>query len=156
MQKSGQSLAKQLLPFVGVTPAPGYVDQSPAEEMAAKFAADRAPTGSQTKQAFDQRQARNLLLNQISKGDNSGIPAAVKAGTVKPGEIAGLLREARQSPLERRFTHLTAEEGAKVFEVATPTEKAILKPMLLRKIQVAAQRGTLPDKRLLKEIASTN
>ena len=139
--KLGSSLGTRAEQFVGISPAPTDLNQSPAERMAHEFAAARTPDEPRTALSAERRDLRQSLARALRQG--KAIPADVlaarKAGTLTRRDMAEALRGSRESSLAVSFTHLGIGQAMRVFREATPQERDSLRGPLLKKWRAAKE-----------------
>lgn len=134
LASEGRPLASQALPFVGITPAPGYIVKGQAEQLAAKIMADHIPRGARTKEQADKSMFNASLRNAEKAGDTNAVQNALDTGKIDSSTATRIDKESGETYLERMLTHLTPVEALKVFHAATPQEKAQIKDLVERKI----------------------
>jgi len=172
LHQSGASPAKQVLPFFGVTPAPAYVDQTPAERIAHQIQQDKMPNRTKTQADFDKNQLKGQLTNlsrqmakpgisdedkdDLRKQSEKLLADGTKKGTITPKEVPLIMKEARinsnLSPLQRAFKSMDYDEALKVWEAANKKEKAMIGPMMRHKVISAQNQGRQVDQPIVKEL----
>jgi hypothetical protein len=132
--EAGGSLAQRVQSFAGITPAPKYATQSPAEREADEYAERTRPTGPRTKQEFEEEQFRGGLRRDLRQGTATRATLAeqVEAGRLTRQQAKNLLVESGESPLEREFHSMPLEEKLRVWELADEKERDDLWPLLAR------------------------
>ena len=146
-QKLGATAGNQAEQFVGLSPAPADLDQSPAERMAHDLASHDFQTRT------PDEAARADLRNQMTRSlqNRKGVPeevqAARRAGTFSREDYTLAARAAHESPIERSFRSLSADDAAKVYAAATPAEKQLLRAAFKAKYTAALKRES-PAERL--------
>lgn len=138
---------EQMANFVGITKAPQWLSMSPAEQLAQKLVVGKmgpeTPQPSQEKMDAKQRALaglRNGTQEQRQKAA-ADIDAMVASGKLTKTEARNLLRSSAKVYLVDRMQHLDAREAMRVYRVATPEERAVLKDVIGAKI-VRAQLPT--------------
>ena len=134
LASEGRPLSSQALPFVGITPAPGYIVKSQAEQLAGKLVVDHIPRGARTKEQSEKAQANAALRNKVKAGDTSALDRAQDEGKINSTDAKRIEKQASETYLQRMLTHLTPVEALKVFKVATPEEKVQIRELIENKI----------------------
>ncbi len=129
---------RRLLPFVGVVPAPGYINKSPAETFLADKMKERIPEGSRTKQEFDRSRLKYQIESKIRRGVPAGedIEKAVAAGTFTQNDVKSIITAAQSEPIQLRFAQVandSLEDALTAYNMMTPEEKAKVRPVLAAK-----------------------
>jgi hypothetical protein len=141
-QKLGASPEMRAEQALGFSPAPADLDQSPAERMAHDLASHDFQTRT------PDEAARADLRNQMTRSlqNRKGVPeevqAARRAGTFSREDYTLAARAAHESPIERSFRSLSADDAAKVYAAATPAEKQLLRAAFKDKYTRALNRET--------------
>jgi ddrB-like ParB superfamily domain/phage-Barnase-EndoU-ColicinE5/D-RelE like nuclease1 len=134
--------------FMGLSPAPSDLDRSPAERMAAEITGEKSE-GEARSQESDARRELRLSLTRALRA-NKPVPKdvldAIKAGTLRSSDIKIARANASHAPLQREFASLSIKDGLKVFRVATPAEKKLLRRDLLLKARRALASGAPADR----------
>ena len=139
--QAGDSLGKMALPLIGIMPAPSSITKSAAEKQASEINKARMPASPITEQEQERRIAKSQLVQQVRKGDRSGIAPALAAKTIQPKDVPQILNKARMTPLQSSVNTMSLDQVKKVSSVATPEEKRQLAPILARKAQTAYRPG---------------
>lgn len=144
-RERGSSRAKQVLPLIGITPAPRRLNQTAAQELMAEFAEAERPIGTRTKEQAEKAKLKAESVRAIRRGDQAGIDrmkAAEASGTLSATEVRNIRERAAAIPVAHAFKGLTLDQALKVWEVATPKEKEVLRPLLEAKTKLIEK---LPD-----------
>jgi hypothetical protein len=144
-RERGGSISKQVLPMVGVTPAPRAINQTEAEKMIREFEQESRPQGTRTKAEAERGRLKSQAVRAVAAGDQAGIAMmerARTAGLLTDKDIKQVKERAKESPVARGFKSLTIDQALKVWDVATDEERKLLRPMLERK---TALLENLPD-----------
>lgn len=138
------SLMKRALPFIGITPAPSYINKSPAEKLMGEKTEATLPRGARTREQADISQLRSQLRAKARNGQDikSEVDVAIKQGKLKPDDAHDILRDAKQSPLQLRYKHLPLQDALEVWDVMTPDERSDVKETLADK---ASSVDDLPE-----------
>jgi hypothetical protein len=152
----GAGLRRKILPFVGITPAPSYINQSPAEKLMSKLTEERMPAGTRTKQEAERSRLRHQLQSKIRRGEDVTQEAqqGVQQSILKPDDLKGIERDAKQSPLQLRFKRLGIEDALDVYARMNERERSEVKEILTKKAPLV---DTLPLDRqgdIRKKLAS--
>ena len=118
-----------------------YISRSKAEQIAAEAAGANIPKGKETFESREQAKFIKGLRNAIDD-EPTGVPKALQDALreerIKPSKAIDLLKERDLPPLERTFSRLSVHwqmnEIEEVFEAATEEEKAILRPIMRKKV----------------------
>lgn len=112
----------------------------PTSAAAQRTAAEEKLRQYQPPSQRTQEQARSLdLRRQIKKGTRAGTPegaaaaqAAIDTGEVSKAQVKAALKAADYSALQAGVRQLPLAEALSVYEVASPAERAMLQPILLK------------------------
>ena len=145
-EREGSDLATAA-PFVGVMPAPSYMNKTAAEKLTAQYGAERAPEGSRTQEETD----KSALVRQISvayrKGEVERARDLYRQGNedhiLTPHDYATAISRAHQDPLVYAFKKLTFDQAKNVFDAANDEEQEKLKPIFARKQAIEMHRKAL-------------
>lgn len=120
----------------GITPAPKWVGQSRAEELAYDLAVRRMPQGPRTTREFEHQQTFTKFRNDMVTGKlkDSDLQSALTSGKLSTDDVERMLEETQMSPLERHVSRLPLHEALQVFDKATPSERARLRAILVDKV----------------------
>ena len=146
----GQGLSSQLLPFVGLVPAARAITASAAEQLLVTRLRARLPAGSRTKLQSERAQLRNKLKGRLGSqlrgiprtGATAGeiIREGFQRGLFTPGDIGIATKGALKGSLHALADRAPLIDIMDAIGVADPDERAILLPLLLKKL------GTLRNK----------
>jgi hypothetical protein len=114
-------------------PAPSSITHSEAERKAAEINKARMPANPITQQEQDRRIAKSQLVQQLRKGDATGIQKAVQSGVIKAKDVPIIERKARLTPLQASVNTMSLDQIQQVMKKATPEEKRQLMPLVQRK-----------------------
>ena len=145
MQTGGAGPAAAL-PFVGITPAPAYINKSNAQQMAEGMIREKIPAGARTKEAAD----KSLLISNIErkirmkdKTASADISKALKEKKLGVNDIIGLFGKAQEAPIQKVAKRLSLAELEKVMKAATPEERRKLISIYQQKKINAFVKGTM-------------
>lgn len=140
----GGSLTKRALPFVGITPAPSYINKSPAEKLISEKVQATLPRGARTREEADRSQLVHQLQTKARNDQDitSEVQANIKQGKLRPDDARDILRDAKQTPLQLRFKHLPLKDALEVWDVMSTDERSDVKGILADK---ASSVDDLPE-----------
>jgi hypothetical protein len=142
--KLGASNATRAEQFVGITPAPTGLNQTPAERLAHELSSGHAPDEARTAENAERRELRQSLTRSLHSG--KGVPKEViearQQGKLSKRDIEDAFRAARETQMQQAFTHLGVDDAIKVYGVAGAVEKKQILPMLLKKARSSME--TMP------------
>lgn len=128
---------------IGITPAPREVTRTPADLRMSQELGRRA-SGHLTPEEVDRQHERRSALDALrARTPNAPgkVGEALSSGALKPRDLKSTMRDAATSPDVLRFQHLSLAEAMRVYQLATPEEKARFGPVLFKKLQRARQQG---------------
>jgi len=140
LRRTGETWAKAIQSFAGITPAPASLTRTKAMQMAIDYARAQMPAGRTQEQA-DRSMDRSQLINAGRKELlTTGRTDALERELVRrfrekimSARMAGEIRRAvGESPLERYVTRLPAEQAMDVWEAATEKERTKKLGMIIR------------------------
>lgn len=128
-----------VLPLVGLTNAPGYINKSPAENLAAELEAERLPRGSRTQAQVDKSHAVHSLAELVRNHDSTAsakIRAAIQSGQIGVGDNQQIKQDAKQpNQLAANVSRLDVPAAMKVWDEASDEEKKTIGPPLFKKVR---------------------
>lgn len=121
-----QSPTSQLLPFIGVTPAPREVVRTKAQNLMYEFLRRRRPSGATPEEA-ELRTERTQILRHMRQGEPMAPEerADLLEGGATRRQVRSMRQQARVNPMLSAFKQLTAEEAQQVYDLGTPEEQRI-------------------------------
>jgi hypothetical protein len=126
---------KAVMPFVGVVPAPQSVNQTAAEQLAAEIRPPDKNTRSQ--EEADLYGLKRDLRRDLEKAKPDEIPQSLKTardlGQITQGEYNNMLQMRGKTWLEVKVKSMDVTDALRVYEIATPAEQKLLKPMIDKK-----------------------
>lgn len=135
-KQRGGSVLKQVLPFIGLTPAPANVNNTDAEDLLHEINGERTPANARTKEQAEranlirqlarEKKLGHQIDDQITKGINAGILSTKDRKTIND--------RASKDYLTAGVSRLPLADALRVYEVATDEEKAKLKQIVRRKL----------------------
>jgi len=127
---------RRVLPFVGITPAPNYLNQSEAERLLSEKLAARLPQGSRTKAESERSRLKYNLQSKMRRGQLVGqeVQDAVARGQLTQDDVKAIVAAAHSEPLPLRFAKLNnIEDMLDVYDLMSEVEKAKVRPVLAAK-----------------------
>jgi hypothetical protein len=141
---TGESPAQAAGSFVGVTPAPLRINQSPAERLASDMAAEGGHGGPRTQEQVVKSQLEHDLEQQVRRGDTEALRTALTNHQITHDTARLIQRRSQQTPLAGQVGRLSPSQGLKIWDTASPQEQAAIKRELILKLR-HAKGSTLPD-----------
>ncbi len=142
LDEEGAPLSKKVLPFIGITQAPGSVSMTKAEQVAQDLMRERMPVGSRTQAEADRTKAKTDLVREMKAGKPGAADRAramVQAGTLDREDLKSMLKRSKESPLVAHIEHLDADDALRVWAVASEQERKDIRQQMIMKI-TRAQR----------------
>lgn len=125
--------AGKILPFIGVTPAPKSITNTPAEELAGELVKNELPVGSRTQEQADKAAKVRGLRKELAAGvDNRD--KALEAGQLTPQDAQKLGKSQGQNYLVRAVKGLDSSDAVKVYQAANEREREQIYAMVDVKI----------------------
>jgi hypothetical protein len=165
---------KTLEPMVGITPVAQKEIRSPAENMALEIQAEKRPAGGRSREDIqkdkDLRDMRGFLRqafgltkkDELSPEDVSKLKAKiprfkeiVTGGNLSIKDINSQMKLALKPPLEDTAQKLGVKELNRVWAVSSQHEKAILAPIILKKMVDMVKTGSPNEIKSLVPFAKT-
>lgn len=112
----------QTLPF---TPANAEMERSAAEQYLFEHAAQ---TGGRTYSQAERSDVRRKLRSAVRANDTSAQQAIITERKLTPRMVMETRRTARLTSLQRSFQQASLEQAIQAYILATPEERALLKP----------------------------
>jgi hypothetical protein len=132
----------------GVTAAPASVGRTALE----RYLHDIAPPTHRTQEEAARATTRRDVRTALRAGNPEAAKAAAAAGGVVGRSLGATARSAALTPLQGQFQHTTLEQALRGYTLASPAERAQLRPFLGRKLGPAlaqmppAERTTLLER----------
>lgn len=119
---------------LGFQPAPGYIQNSAALNMAHEYEAER-PHGTRTQEQAEHSQAMHQVENmyRTHNVDKAAIQKLVQDGKLSQKEWFKAQMRSGRDPLVAAVTSLNAEQALNVYQAATPQERKSIAVMVQRK-----------------------
>lgn len=130
----GGTPTQQAANALGFTRAASDIDMTPAEVKASELAG-RFKTPMKPEELLRHRMINTLASNLRSKepGFEEALAAAVARGIIKPNDEKTIREHAATPYLVRLFVHLGVEDAITVWNLASPTEKELLRDRFEKK-----------------------
>lgn len=149
----GQGTTGQVLPFVGIMPAPAAISKSDAENKASDLLRGRMPSAAITKEQYDKRQLLNKIQNSVRTGTPLANDDIDKLNSINQRQFLTAIQNGTITPLQQQFHHLNLEEAGKVFKVATPEERETIAPLYFMKLKSGLEKAAPADlEKILKNV----
>ncbi|MBM3745048.1 MAG: hypothetical protein FJW34_04565 [Acidobacteria bacterium] len=150
--KRGASTAMKLLPYAGVTRAPRYITDTPAERLLSEFRGEQRG-GPQTKEAAERAEMRREIVRALRERKGAGplITRALQEGKIDRDDLTQMLRQATTPRLVSGVKGLGLDQALEIWEVAKPEERKQIRGVLLVKFVNAMQSKAPQEMRLVRE-----
>jgi broad specificity phosphatase PhoE len=138
----GSPLVNFAANFVGVTPAPNSINQTPAERLANEYRESHRETGSRTQEQGERSKARADVIRAMRLGENP-VPLVrqyIQEGKLSTQEFGRLRQAARETPLQSAVKNLPLPEALNVYDKATDEERQSLNRTVRGKVFLARQK----------------
>jgi hypothetical protein len=144
-RKEGGSVKDQVEPFFGFDRASQSVERTAAERLADELARQEIPAGGRTAEEAARRDAEHQITRLARTGQDwrGAARAAIAAGTVTASDVKAALKRAQLRPLAAQVRGLSAENALRVWKAATPEERRMLRPEMVKKYR--ALRKEAPE-----------
>ena len=113
--------------------------------LAVEFMAAHRSVGGRTSEAAERAQAIRAIQNIYRRGGNpqKEIQDAINNGLLRRSEVPRLRKQAKFSFLQIVLANrdMTPGEALKIYDVATPEERASIKTMVRKKVMSARTKG---------------
>jgi hypothetical protein len=152
--QQGSTAKAKILPFIGLTPAPKWMEQSKAEQLAAELTAKKmgdTTVTQETRATIDlKNQIERELRTDLKKGYDD-LNTAMVEGKLNNEQAKAVVKRSQTTQLDSRVLGLDVASALKVWNVATPQERTALMPIIAEKIKNS--KMNLADKQAaLKQI----
>jgi hypothetical protein len=140
-EQEGASTGKKLMSgfgsFVGITPAPAYVRQSPMERKLSHYSAEKLPGAGRTREEYQRtdflrRAERKARLGGDIRGDMRN---AAQAGKIGLDDANRFVSDIKTSNVEAQLKRLTLDQAVRAIELAKPEEYQKLLPAFMAKVE---------------------
>jgi hypothetical protein len=142
-----------VLPAIGEMPAPARMADTKFQEYAYNLASNKREWKTRTQEQTEKAQLKNQLEMELRKKSpeaKQDIVDAVKERKISAKDRQYIQEKAKENPIVRsvKSADMTLDELAKgITELATPAEKAILKPLFKKKLMNKAGELSADKKR---------
>jgi hypothetical protein len=153
----GGNVLSKVLPFVGVTPAPAYINQSPAERAASDILASKIPPAARTQAQAEKTEAKRAIRYDIQTGVNTGALADARAKKiVTDAEVENLRKTSKENPLTHAVesTDVSWEEAVQIYSKGNATEKQAMRQAVNKKLGEAITKASVAERPLIIEARS--
>ncbi len=145
---------------VGLSPAPKYVVESPALQLAAEYQRTHFGTAARTTEQAEHSRLKNQLVLDIQNGrDEDGkrtgeVQDALNKGELTSTDRKAAMRTARETPLQRRLTEATTEQVFDVWDIADAKERADMSQKFQSALRNLGRRPIGEQEQVLPRIQS--
>jgi hypothetical protein len=138
---------------LGFQPAPAFVQNTPAMNLARQYSMENRPPGTKTQEQAAHYDAMDAVVRMYRTGevDDKQINDYVDKGLLTDKDVQKAERESDDDPLERVVKNLSIEQMLNVWEKADESERDAIEPILekherdIDKIQDDEEREKLQD-----------
>ena len=138
---------------LGFQPAPAFVQNTPAMNLARQYSMENRPPGTKTQEQAAHYDAMDAAVRMYRTGevDDKQINDYVDKGVLTDKDVQKAERESDDDPLERVVKNLSIEQMLNVWEKADESERDAIEPILekherdIDKIQDDEEREKLQD-----------
>lgn len=143
-KQQGGTSAKDALSFIGLTPAPKEMVRSEAQNLLYDMLGRRR-TGATGPEDKSNRDTRRQLASDMRSGtlSSQSVGDAIAENAVTVRQLKQMAKNVGMQPMALAFKQLTAEEAARVWNVATPDERRIFRDIYIKKVQSAQKDPVL-------------
>jgi hypothetical protein len=120
--------------FLGITPAPSALNESDAERVASDIIQEKIPAGARTSEAAAKSQFKRDIARQLRSGNTKALSDAIGQQKISTNDASEIIQGSHDQPLEGQLKHLSASEALKVWAVANPDEKKLMKRHMIEKL----------------------
>lgn len=119
------------LAFLGIIPAPAWLEKTPAQRRAIEILVGKLPQGAQTREEFERRRIKNRLQNQKYAGENviKEASQAYNEGRITRDDYREIIRQPRD-PFRALVSRFSDEELQEVLKLANDQEAATINRIL--------------------------
>lgn len=152
--KQGVTTAEKAESFMGLVPAPAYITNSKALNVAADILGNKLSGGpGTTKEQFEKKQVQKQIadLTRQHKPIPDDLKSKLKAMPDRDYETT--IDKGLHSVLENNLKYMMAKEAMKVWDVATPEERKQIKGMVKDKIYNAFDNESISREKMKEYLA---
>jgi len=152
-RQRGAGVAMQVLPMIGITAAPSYVTQTPAEALQAELLGERRPAGAQPKESYARARARADVAQALRQHKPAGpiIAEQMKAGNLTREDLVRVLRQATTDRFTRGFKSLGLDQALDVWQLANAEERGKVRGVLILKVLSGLQTKSPEELSVLRQ-----
>ena len=140
----GESPLSAAKSFVGITPAPLRINQSPAERLSADMAAEGGHGGPRTQEQITKSRLEHSLEGQVRSGNTEALRTALENHQITHDTAKLIQRRSQQTPLAGQVGQRTPAQGLQIWDASSPQERSEIRNELILKLR-HAKDSTLPD-----------
>lgn len=137
LAEENKSPESYIAPFFGLMPAPKSMVATEAEQKMDEYGAASRTIGARTKEAAERSDLKRKITREFIAGNqqkgNEYLNQAIKDGKLSHRDITDITGHIGLPALNAQFRRLKVDQALKVWELATPEEKAKLSSELFRK-----------------------
>lgn len=152
MREANEPISKQILPFIGIVPAPRDVNKTEAELLASEINRGKQSLAPRTQEQYDKGQMILRIKRDLQAGSTDSLEYARSTGAISRDTYSNLKAMKGQTPLQQQVHGMSAEEAMRVYLVARPEEKQAIEKMVKTKIQAKIDKGTSDEREKFKQI----
>lgn len=156
IRKGEGGVAESLLPFIGITPAPGSITHSAAEQLASDLLRQKMPVGARTQEQATKAQAKSQAARHLAAGKMSKEEIAKEAKDagveLSDEDWKAISKRAKASTLEYAIEHLDANESVKVWDKASDKERELIRTRVASKVAKSQSLSDADQSRLAKHV----
>jgi len=138
LRELNSPLNREILPFFGVTPVPGRMTMTPAQELASEITAANLPASPRTQEQFDKSKLVREIIQDFRNGQNTAGRTALaqgfETGRLNVNTVHTILDRLKYTPLQFQVHHMDVPAAMRVWRVARPDERTQLTPMIETKL----------------------
>lgn len=131
---TGETPEKSAAGFLGFTKAPYYMSYSPAEQLVSELMRDRMPQGTRTREDFERSLKERKAIAAIKRGETT-LKSAIADGAIERRRETVVKSKIKDTPIQYGVSRLDVKGAMKVWEKATPDERAEIKKIIISKIE---------------------
>jgi hypothetical protein len=130
-----RNLGKAAQSFIGITPAPAYIQNSPALTKAREYLQENRPPGTKTQAQAERQQVMHAISDMYRNGrvDRDRIQQYIKDGKITGDDARKALIASKSDPLVTASRSLSIEQLLNVYDEASTAEKKTLRPVMVRR-----------------------
>ena len=129
---------KILAPQLGIMPATSAYTMTPFEKYARKMLEERRPRGTRTKEEAERGDRKRVIEQKLRRGDTDAkdeLLAALRSGDITRREAQEINQRSGEDYTTKIAKSMTLEDLAAGIKLASDREKALIKPIFVKKIR---------------------